>query len=428
MKHRKRRIETIRVGNAAVKIYRRTRAVDGNRYPTFEVCDYTGGRRRLRSFADHQAAQREARRIAGLLAKGDAVAAALSGQEAASFARCLELLRAVGAPPELACARYAEAVGVLGNGSLLSAAARFYLERHPTTLPQITLAEAAAEMIELRRQAQASGPYLTDLRCRIGPFTKAFPVHPASVTTAHCQRYLDGLKGAGSTKNATRQVLWRLFAHCESRGYIPRGSNPVAETQRFNGPHEKAIEVWTPAEMAKLLAHATPDFLPSLAIGGFAGLRTSEILALDWRDVRLAERTIKVTHRKARCAGTRLAPITDNLAKWLSPLVKESGPVWPTGQTWRERARKISVAQNATAEAAGLLPWRHNSLRHSFCTYRAAATKNVPQVALEAGNSAATIFSQYRALATEAEGEAWFSIMPRDSAARAQRVPRMAKA
>jgi hypothetical protein len=79
-------------------------------------------------------------------------------------------------------------------------------------LPQITLAEAAAEMIELRRQAKASGPYLTDLRCRIGPFIRGFPVHPASVTTADSQRYLDGLQGASSTKNATRQVLWHSFA------------------------------------------------------------------------------------------------------------------------------------------------------------------------------------------------------------------------
>ena len=55
-------------------------------------------------------------------------------------------------------------------------------------------------------------------------------------------------------------------------------------------------------------------------------------------------------------------------------------------------------------------------LAASFCSYRAAATKNVPQTASEAGNSAATIFSGYRALATEAEGKAWFSIMPRDSA------------
>ena len=104
---------------------------------------------------------------------------------------------------------------------------------------------------------------------------------------------------------------------------------------------------------------------------------------------------------------------TTRRAKWLSPLAKESGPVWSTGQTWRERARSIAAAQNAAAEAAGLLPWRHNSLRHSFCTYRAAATKNVPQTALEAGNSAATIFSHYRALATEAEGKAWFTIEPK---------------
>jgi len=36
----------------------------------------------------------------------------------------------------------------------------------------------------------------------------------------------------------------------------------------------------------------------------------------------------------------------------------------------------------------------------------------VPRTALEAGNSAATIFSHYRALATEAEGKAWFAIEP----------------
>ena len=164
MKRRTRRIESVRVGNVRVKIYRRTRTVAGNKYATFEVCDYTSGERQLRSFADHQAARKEAQRIAELLAKGDAVAAAMSGREAASLGRCLELLRSVGEPPELACARYAEAVGILGNGSLLSTASRFYLERHPDTLPQITLAAAAAEMIELRRKAKASEPYLAELR------------------------------------------------------------------------------------------------------------------------------------------------------------------------------------------------------------------------------------------------------------------------
>ena len=86
-------------------------------------------------------------------------------------------------------------------------------------------------------------------------------------------------------------ILWVLFAHCESRGYIPRGTNPIAGTQTFNAEHEDAVEVWTPEEMTRLLAAANHDFLPVLAIGAFAGLHTSEILALDRCDVRFADRT-----------------------------------------------------------------------------------------------------------------------------------------
>ena len=128
--------------------------------------------------------------------------------------------------------------------------------------------------------------------------------------------------------------------------------------------------------------------------------------------MRLKDRTIKVVHRKARCAGTRLAPIPDNLLAWLSPLAKKTGPVWPRGVEWKERERTMTAAQNATAEAAGLLPWRHNGLRHAFCSYRVAVTQDVPRTALEAGNSVSTIFAHYRALATEAEGKAWFALMP----------------
>ena len=255
-------------------------------------------------------------------------------------------------------------------------------------------------------------------------FINAFPGHPASVTTADCQRYLDGLEGASGTRNVHRQILWRLFAHCESRGYIPRGTNPVAATQTFNRKRAEPFETWTPKEMRKLLSVAERAFLPVVAIGAFAGLRTCEILALDWHDVRSRERVIKVAHRRARCAVTRLAPIPDNLLAWLSPLAKKTGPVWPRGREWKERERTMTAAQNDTAEAAGLLPWRHNGLRHAFCSYRVAAMQDVPRTALEAGNSASTIFAHYRALATEAEGNAWFAIMPPHPAAKVMELPR----
>jgi hypothetical protein len=41
MKRRRRRIETVLVGNARVKIFRRTRTVAGNPCPTFDVNDCT---------------------------------------------------------------------------------------------------------------------------------------------------------------------------------------------------------------------------------------------------------------------------------------------------------------------------------------------------------------------------------------------------
>ena len=65
--------------------------------------------------------------------------------------------------------------------------------------------------------------------------------------------------------------------------------------------------------------------------------------------------------------------------------------------------------------------------RHSFCTYRAAATKKVPQTALEAGDSVATIFSHYRSLATEAEGKSWFAIVPPHSVTNVVRLVRETK-
>jgi hypothetical protein len=60
-----------------------------------------------------------------------------------------------------------------------------------------------------------------------------------------------------------------------------------------------------------------------------------------------------------------------------------------------------------------VLIWKHNGLRHSFISYRIAEIKNVPQVALEAGNSPQIIFSNYRELVRPGDAQKWFSIVPR---------------
>ena len=58
------------------------------------------------------------------------------------------------------------------------------------------------------------------------------------------------------------------------------------------------------------------------------------------------------------------------------------------------------------------IPARRNGLRHAFCTYHFALHANENLTAQQAGNSPAMIHQHYKGLATKAEAEKWFAVMP----------------
>ncbi len=85
------------------------------------------------------------------------------------------------------------------------------------------------------------------------------------------------------------------------------------------------------------------------------------------------------------------SPIADNLATWLVTERKSSGLVAPTGREWR-------TGFTALTEAAKIMPWPRNALRHSFGSYHYAQHKNENLTAAEMGNSPEMIFKHYRAV------------------------------
>ena len=87
-----------------------------------------------------------------------------------------------------------------------------------------------------------------------------------------------------------------------------------------------AIEIFAPDEIAKLLAAAGRDMIPFLAIGAFAGLRSTEIERLDWRDVKFETGFVVVEAGKAKTASRRQVEMRPNLRKWLETLAKKGGP------------------------------------------------------------------------------------------------------
>ena len=403
-----------KTGNSTVTIYRRDKLhkPSGKTYQVFEVSDYTGGRRRLQSFSKSTAAIAEAKRISRLLASGETNAASLRGEDAASYGRAIEILRAAGldTPLELVVAHYVEVVKILGSDKITQAA-QDYIRRNPTERPARTVKEVAAELVELKTNRKASARYIEDLKNRMARLATKFSVNVDTVTTADIQSWLDGMDAAPRTIRNFRNTASALFKFSEARGYIARGDNPVTATEQIKTKNSDAIEIYTPDELRRILAAAPDTFRPVLAIQAFAGLRSAEAMRLDWQNVKLDRGHIEITAGNAKTASRRIVPILPNLATWLKDSVKKTGKIFPHSRAYfHELQREIS--NRTKTKDADAVPWRHNALRHSFISYRVAEVQNVAQVALEAGNSASMIFGHYRELVAGPDAQKWFSILP----------------
>jgi integrase len=204
-------------------------------------------------------------------------------------------------------------------------------------------------------------------------------------------------------------VLRTLFNFAKAAGYLPKGI--ATEADGLTTPKVQDAEniaVFTPREMQKLLtgsrahtATATDEHRLWLALGGFAGLRTAELLRPEWsKHLQIERGLIQVSGDIAKTNGRRIITLQPNLMAWLASCAGRTGRVFAprADERCHEYAKRMGVE------------WKANGLRHSFISYQCATTKNPPAVAMEAGNSVTVINKHYRELTTEAEGRVWFAI------------------
>jgi hypothetical protein len=99
--------------------------------------------------------------------------------------------------------------------------------------------------------------------------------------------------------------------------------------------------------------------------------------------------------------------VADNLLTWLNPHRKAGGAVSPERNidVFSGRLRELAVK-------AGITPWPHNALRHSFGSYFLGRTKDENLTASEMGNSPEVIIKHYRALVRDADVTRYWGISP----------------
>jgi len=311
----------------------------------------------------------------------------------------------------------------LGDITNLHAAVKSYVERRKVVTKK-SVARVAAELLKVKKNRGASDRYYRDLRLRLKRFIQDCKKDCASVVTADVQAWLDGLKLSPQSYRNYRTVLGTMFEFAVARGYA--AENPVDGVEKLkvrNGD----VEIYSPVEIARLLEAARvhhPDFLPCLAIGAFAGLRSAELERIEWSDIDFTSRHIVVSANNAKTASRRIVPLSDNLAAWLTAYEgNQQGKVWKGTENMIYKAQAAVAAATAVkaderkgVKAQRPVAWKQNALRHSFASYRAALTGDAGRVAGELGNSASVVHKHYRELVKPADAVKWFSIKPEQPA------------
>lgn len=293
---------------------------------------------------------------------------------------------------------------MVGSKTSLLTAVQFYL-KHAAPLQSKTVAEAHAELIAAMKAANRRPRSIDEVQTRISGFIEEHGKRQvASITTFDLEKWIDerceGL--TARTRQHTRRVLHRLFAHAVKRNY--RESNPVAAIDKPTADDTRP-EIFKPTEAKKLLKTASkimPRIVPHLAIGLFAGLRASELKQLTWDHIDLARKEIHVDPAVAKKRRARYVKIERCLAAWLAPHKQDTGPVYYSRNALEAVRKKAK------------LRWPHNALRHSYGSYHLAHFEDAPRTASQLGHAGDTsqLFSHYRALVRSSDAREYWQIKP----------------
>lgn len=408
---------TIRAGNIRIRIF----PCRNGRYVRWEF-RYRLHDRRPRKVrrATLAEARKEAKHIAENLARGHHQSE-LSLADLASFRAGVINLFGTGKTLELATAEYAAAYKLIASTlsnqlpnfqlpSLLDLARAWLdarrLDNSCLTLPIGAIVETFIDQLKTRG---LSSRHQEDLRARLRKYALDNACPTPQHTAATVQAWVLGLEVAPRTRNNYLAAVQTLFADALMASH-PHG--PAIRLIKPSVLGNVLKVIWTPEEMTKLLTTAArfdAPLVPLLALGGFAKLRASEAVAMRAADLRLDDAQAILQSGKT---GSRLIPLPENCIAWLRAYAPKDGPLWSMSvDAYNAHLRRLARRCEVT--------WRPNALRKSAQLYAILQDPDYARISREAGNSPKMMRAHYvdPNLATKADAERWFAILPPKSEA-----------
>ena len=391
-------------GSAVVTVYKLAHRTNKTGWTYLLTYTTPEGRKRIK-FSEPEAAIAEARIVAGKLAAGLIEGAALSRGERDEYLAAKDI---AGSFPLISALKEWARVRELCGSDLLVAAQAWH-DANGKARKAIGIADLVKAFL---RDKERSGVDTRAGYARTLPrLVESFADTPVHVMTS--QMLKEWLHGTfiqpgqrhvnASTFNSHRRRMVALWKWARDEGYLPRNAQTEIEqvkTMREESQPIGILSVQNYASILELMQKKHPAYLATTVLAGFAGLRRKELHAQRWDQIDLKRGLLTVTKAKRNTPSMRIVHLCPAAVEWLLGCKRTGELVSPAWAVDRIRV----YAQEAK------IPCPPNAFRHSFITYRVAATGNVDETALEAGNSRDIVFKHYRELASKDDGKEWFSI------------------
>jgi len=242
----------------------------------------------------------------------------------------------------------------------------------------------------------------------------------SEISVKEIKGWLIELKLSNRSNQNYISVLGEIFKYATQCKYI--GSSPIDELtdtdrRELCGTTGEAKEpsILTPTQAEKLLItayeHPKLKLLGAVTLALFCGLRTEELKRLDWVSVKLNDKpaTVTIGAKIAKKRRIRHVDIPNNALQWLKLVHSKQGFVSKNEHYNDHQKRFKKLLKLAEFEK-----WESNAMRHSFGSYHYALHNDPLETARLMGHKASdqVLFDHYRALATKAQANSYFAIIP----------------
>ena len=304
----------------------------------------------------------------------------------------------------------------------LDEAVSYFLKHANPAGGKRTLAEVAQEFLKSRAAMGVRSRTLTQYESYLRTVGERFgPQSIHEVRRGEIEDWLSESEWSKRTRNNYVSTLSTLFLFARDRDYC--AENPAEKVPRaiLDDTPPGILTVKEATALLDVTRDKDSEMLAYIAIGLFAGLRRSELCALEWSEIDRKARTIEVKGVKAKTRQRRIVSISGTLSAWLAVAPKTPRPAPSRNEdVCGERLKNLYSEERdesgAILREAIVSPWPHNALRHSFGSYHYARHRDENQTAAEMGNSPAMVFRHYRAVVTPDAATKFWNLLPSTAA------------